>query len=477
MKTREVDVAIIGAGTAGSNARRAAQEAGADVVMIEGGPYGTTCARVGCMPSKLLIAAADVANAMRHAEMFGIRGGTPQIDGRAVMDRVRRERDRFVGFVVESVDDLPDEMKIRGYARFIDPNTLQVDDHTQVKAKAMVIATGSSPWIPPALADLGDRVIVNDDVFAWQELPRSVAVIGMGVIGLELGQALHRLGVETTCLTPSKRIGSLSDPVIQGKAIEIFGSELNLSTSITDLEAARDGDGVLVKWKDSGGESHQTRVEYVLASAGRRPNLDELDLAQVGIELGPNGYPTSDHRTGQIGDRNIFIAGDVSGFRPLLHEAADEGRSAGENAALFPDVRSHPRRTALAVVFSDPNIASVGQSFPELNQEEVSIGEVSYDDQGRSRVMGKNRGHVRIYAKNECGTLIGAEMLGPRVEHTAHLLSWAMQQSLTVEQTLAMPFYHPVVEEGIRTGLRDLAAKLKLGARPPAHDLDCGPGA
>jgi dihydrolipoamide dehydrogenase len=172
----------------------------------------------------------------------------------------------------------------------------------------------------------------------------------------------------------------------------------------------------------------------------------------------------------------IFLAGDASDYRPLLHEAADEGRIAGHNAARYPDVRAFTRRTPLAAVFSDPQIGVVGKGYRELDPDTVTIGEVSYDDQGRSRVMGKNKGHVRIYAENERGALLGAEMLGPSVEHTAHLLAWAVQQDLTVDSVLRMPFYHPVVEEGIRTALRDLAAKLKLEERLEPGCMDCGPG-
>src|SRR5689334_22999262 len=133
MNNLKVDVAVIGAGTAGLSAYRAAKAQGARTVMIEGGPYGTTCARVGCMPSKLMIAASEAAHAANHADAFGVRVGDVNIDGRAVMERVRRERDRFVGFVLDSVERMPAEDKLRGHARFTGPHTLQVDDHTTVE--------------------------------------------------------------------------------------------------------------------------------------------------------------------------------------------------------------------------------------------------------------------------------------------------------------------------------------------------------
>ena len=187
MKTLHTDVAVIGAGTAGLAAYRAARAAGKRALLIEGGPYGTTCARVGCMPSKLLIAAAEAAHAAMHTDAFGVRvEGEVSADGKAVMDRVKRERDRFVGFVLDGVENIPAEDKIRGQARFVSDTVLRVDEHAEIQASRVVIATGSRPSVPPPLRDLGDRLVVNDDVFAWDDLPRRVAVFGPGVIGLEL---------------------------------------------------------------------------------------------------------------------------------------------------------------------------------------------------------------------------------------------------------------------------------------------------
>jgi dihydrolipoamide dehydrogenase len=201
MKAMQVDVAVIGAGTAGLAAYRAARSAGASAAIIEGGDYGTTCARVGCMPSKLLIAAAEAAHAVGKAPGFGVHvDGVVRIDGREVMDRVRRERDRFVGFVLREVQDIPDADRIRGHARFVNNHTIEVADHTRVMSKSIVIATGSRAACPDSFRALGGRLIINDDVFNWHDLPNAVAVIGPGIIGLELGQALHRLGVHVAVL-------------------------------------------------------------------------------------------------------------------------------------------------------------------------------------------------------------------------------------------------------------------------------------
>ncbi|MEM9191153.1 MAG: dihydrolipoyl dehydrogenase [Myxococcota bacterium] len=479
MNIKKVDVAIVGAGSAGLSARREVELRGRDYVLIERGPFGTTCARVGCMPSKLLIAAADAAHEVHQAGMFGVR--VPEgvtVDGRAVMDRVRRERDRFVGFVLESTDKLEEGKVLRGQAKFLDNTTLQVDDHTRVEAKTVILGTGSSPWIPDALNDVQDRVMVNDDVFDLEDLPKSIVVFGTGIIGVELGQALHRLGVRVDFVNPFDAVGPLSDPKVKAKAEEVFGNELRLHLGVSQLRVEPAGDGVRVWFEDRHGEPFEATYERALAAAGRRPNLSQLNLEAAGISLGEHGRPVGwNPRTTQIGDSRVFMAGDMTGHRPLLHEAADEGRIAGANAAMWPEVRAHIRRTPLAVMFSDPQIATVGTPFRQLHEDDIVIGEVSYDDQGRARVMGKNKGLVRIYARKEDGALVGAEMFGPRVEHTAHLLAWAISERMTVERALRMPFYHPVIEEGIRTALRSASYQMNLIPKPCAHDLDCGPGA
>jgi dihydrolipoamide dehydrogenase len=479
MKTLHTDVAIIGAGTAGMSAYRAAVAHTRNVVVIEGGAYGTTCARVGCMPSKLLIAAAEASHAIAHSGQFGVYAGTPTIDGAAVMQRVRAERDRFVGFVVDAVEHWPEEHRLRGHARFVGDGVLQVDDHTRVEAGRIVIATGSRPAVPAGWRQrLGDRLIVNDDVFDWTRLPRSVAVVGAGVIGLEIAQALHRLGVRVRLYARSEHVGPLTDPRLQAVAREVFAGELPLSLSVR-LDPVRDGDAVLMRATRDDGHVEEERFEWLLAATGRRPNLDALGLEATSLPLDPKGLPVSDRRTSQVGVSPVFIAGDALDDRPLLHEAADEGRIAGDNAGRFPDVHVRPRRAPLAVVFSDPQIAMAGASRAELTGAGAAFatGAASFDDQGRSRVMLKNRGALRVYAEQGTGRFLGAEMIGPAAEHIGHLLAWSVQRGDTVQQMLDSPFYHPVVEEGLRTALRDLQHQLKLGPVPVERCLDCGPGA
>jgi dihydrolipoamide dehydrogenase len=478
IREHQVDVAVIGGGTAGMVAYGRARRHAERVVLIEGRQFGTTCARVGCMPSKLLIAAAEAAHHARHAGQFGIRLHDVGIDGPAVLERVRRERDRFVAAVLESVERIPDSDRLEGLARFEDPHTLRVGDDHRVRADRIVIATGSRTRVPESLSAAGDRLLTSDDVFEWTDLPGSVAVFGPGPIGLELGQALARLGVRIRMFGIGGGLGSIRDDEIRRLALASFNEEFPLDpdADVASIEAVEGGVEIAF---DEAGERRVEHFEYLLAATGRRPDVDELGLEHAGLELDEHGLPAFDPWTMQCGDSHIFIAGDVNSDRPLLHEAADEGGIAGTNAGRFPEVRVGHRRTPLAVVFTDPQIAAVGLSIAEVDEQCrgcYEVGSVDFSDQGRSRVMGVNRGLLRVYGERGSGRFMGAEMFGPAAEHIGHLLAWSAQQRMKVADMLDMPFYHPVIEEGLRTALRDLNHKLRQGRELSDRCMECGPG-
>ncbi|MBQ9618878.1 MAG: FAD-dependent oxidoreductase, partial [Neisseriaceae bacterium] len=269
MKTLNKDVVILGGGSAGMNAFRAARKHTDSVLLIEDHHFGTTCARVGCMPSKLLIAAAEARHAAMHTDPFGVHiSGEITVNGKEVMQRVKSERDRFVGFVMEDVEGFPAECRMLGRARFIDEHTVQVDDDTQITFKRAVIATGSRSIIIPAWQALGDKLIVNDDVFSWDTLPESVAVFGPGVIGLELGQALHRLGVRVSVFGIGGLIGGITDPVITEKAKAIFSQELDLYLDAKTQVQLTENQQVQVTFEDSDGRSGTATYDYLLAAIG-----------------------------------------------------------------------------------------------------------------------------------------------------------------------------------------------------------------
>ncbi len=479
MNPIHVDVAIIGSGTAGMVAYLSARTHTDSVMLIEGGNYGTTCARVGCMPSKLLIAAAEVAHQARHADRFGIRATALVVDGQAVMARLRHERDRFVDFVLASVDAMPRRDLCSTSVSFLDANTLVTPQGLLIHARRIVIATGSKPFLPPLLQDLDAHLLTSENVFELPTLPKRLAVFGTGPLGIELGQAMSRLGVEVRVFGVGGGIAGIRDPEIRDYANKTFNEEFYLDAE-AEVESVREAPtGVALRYQHKDGNQIAEEFDYVLAATGRRPDLAGLGLENTGLQLDDHGVPQFDRYTLQCGDSTIFIAGDASNDVPLLHEAADQGRIAGDNAGRYPNVKPGIRRTPLAIVFSDPQVASAGIPLKTLNQHfqgRFAIGSVSFEDQGRSRVMLRNKGMLKVYAEVSSGLLLGAEMFGPSAEHIGHLLAWAVQKRMTVDEMLEMPFYHPVIEEGLRTALRDVKSQWHASPAVANQSMDCGPG-
>jgi len=466
---REVEVAIIGSGTAGLNAMGRVRRAKKSFVLINGGEPGTTCARVGCMPSKALIQVAEDFHRRTLYPRMGIEGGDGlSVDLPEVMEYVRELRDTFVDRVLSnSTDHLSEEEFIEQYARFVEPNLLELEDGSRIRAERIVIATGSTPIVPEAWKAFGDRIVTSDELFELEELPASMAVVGLGVIGLELGQAIARLGVEVTGFDLAERLGGASDPKVVEAAREVIGKEFPLHLG-HPVEISEEPDGRL---RVTAGETSVV-VEKVLASMGRRPNLDRLGLEKLGVELDENGIPPYDPNTMQIGDLPVFIAGDVDADRPILHEAGDEGKIAGYNAAHWPEIRAFRRKVPLAITFCDPNIVRVGKAFEELDPETTAIGEMKVAPVGRALIMGRNRGTIRVYADKASGEFLGAEMCAPRAEHLGHLLAWCIRKGATVGELIQMPFYHPVMEEALQAALNALYHQVEAKNGSPVSELE-----
>jgi dihydrolipoamide dehydrogenase len=213
-------------------------------------------------------------------------------------------------------------------------------------------------------------------------------------------------------------------------------------------------------------------ADAVLVAIGRRPNIDDLGLETLGVDLDDKGMPPVDPTTLQIADLPVWLAGDANGHLALLHEAADEGHIAGRNAVADAP-QAYCRRTEIAIVFASPGAARVGKRLADLDRSAIAIGSADFGRQGRARIMERAKGLIRIYADKASAKLTGAEMCVPEAEHMAHLLALAMQHGMTVHDMLAMPFYHPVLEEGLRSALRDLARQVPGGKE---SDLSSCPG-
>ncbi len=451
---RKVDVAIVGAGTAGLAALAQVRRARRSFVLIDGGELGTTCARVGCMPSKALLQTADDFARRSAFARMGIEGAEHlSVADEAALEHVRDLRDIFVDRVLAGSTDELGEDFIAAPARFEAPGTLLAGD-ARIEAQRVVIAVGSRPYVPPEWAPFEAQLLTTDGVFELETLPRRLGVVGLGAVGLELGQAFARLGVEATGFDRLTTIGGVQDQTVSDVAAQTIGKDFTLHLgSEARLEAAPRGLRVIA------GE-RAAEVDQVLVSMGRVSNVASLGLEELGIALDASGVPLHDPASMQVGDLPVFIAGDASGARAVLHEAADEGRIAGYNAA-HSTVTRFRRRVPLHITFSDPNLASVGPPPAEL-PDAVVTGEMQFGPLGRALLMGKNRGLLRIYAAAGDGRILGAQLCGPKCENLAHLLAWAVQQEMTAPALLRMPYYHPVIEEALQSALHNLLPKLDL---------------
>jgi dihydrolipoamide dehydrogenase len=463
---QQVDVAIVGAGSAGLYAMGQVKRKTDSFVLIDGGELGTTCARVGCMPSKALIQVAEDFHRRSLFNREGIEGGGGlSVDGPDALEHVQDLRDIFVDKVLSNTTDHMGDEFIAAYARFLEPGLLQVGEH-RIRAKRIVIATGSSPILPDAWKAFGKRIVTTDEIFELEDLPGSLAVIGLGVIGLELGQAFNRLGVQVTGIDQLQTIGQLDDPEISSSAIRLLAKEMPVWLGHpAAIEEADDG-----QLRVTAGEQSVV-VEKVLVCIGRRPNLDNLDLDKAGITINSNGIPDYNPNTMQIEDKPVFIAGDVNNERQLLHEAADEGRIAGINA-VADSVVAFRRKTPLSITFCDPQIVMLGKRYEELDLDNTLLGSVDFSMLGRALIMGKNKGVLRLYADKTTGRLLGAAMVAPHAEHLGHLLNWCIEQNLTLQQLLPMPFYHPVLEEALQPVLRNLLDQSGLASDQYPPDLE-----
>lgn len=472
MDTPPLDTLIIGAGSAGLAALREVRKRTQSFLIVNDGPYGTTCARVGCMPSKLLIEAANAYHQRHTLEEFGIHGGDSlNVDLPAVLRRLRAMRDEFTAGARQVTDTLG-KRSIAGRARLLGPQQVQVtapDGSRRIyHAKSIILAPGSTPVLPAEWLALGDRILTSDSVFEQATLGPHIAVIGMGPIGIELAQALARLGVKVTGYATKELIGGLSDPAINAALRESLQRDLTLHTGpAATLHATTDGSGCI---EVRSGE-HRAIVDQVLVAIGRRPQLTGLGLETLGVPLNDKGLPPVNPHSTQIADLPVYLAGDALNYRPLLHEVADEGHIAGINA-LAATPQRFERRTPLAIMFSDPNAAVIGQSLRSL--QAFITGSVNFARQGRARAGQRNHGRLNVYADPATGKLLGAELCAPAGEHMAHLLALAIAQQLTVGQLLGMPFYHPVLEEGLRTALRDAARQLDASAAQTSELASCG---
>ncbi len=452
MTAEKIDVAVIGAGTAGLSARGEIAKVTDSYRVFDPGPLGTLCARSACMPSKAFLQSAHDFHRRHAYAALGIEGADHlRADTARVLARTRALRDDMVRGVVEKMEAWREAHLVQESAHFEGEGVLRAGA-ARFRPRATVIATGSRPNVPEAWREeFGTRILTSDDIFELDDLPARMAVLGLGPVGLELGQALARLGVEVTAFDPRPQLGGMSHPDLCGTLRNMLAHEMRIVTAEAEPFAGRDR-AVAVRWEDGAVE-----VDAVLVAMGRVPALEGLGLETLDPRLSAGEKP--DLAPGQLNlqGTRLYFTGDAGAGPPLLHEAADEGRIAGYHAARHEDARFR-RRVPLSIVFSDPQIAVAGRGWDDVKGDPgIATAGADVSGSGRNRLQRGSGGALRLHARRTDARLVGAEILAAGAEHMGHLLAHAIDGGATVGDLLAMPFYHPTGEEVLRRALRGLA--------------------
>ena len=410
MASIETDLCVIGAGSAGLAVAAGAAQMGAGVVLIEKGRMGGDCLNYGCVPSKSLIAAAKAAHAVRHAGRFGVDGHEPEIDFQAVHDHVKGviaaiaphdSQERFEGLGVRV---------IRAPARFVGPQEIEADGD-RIRARRIVVATGSSPAVPPipGLAEVPH--LTNETVFDLTERPERLIVIGGGPIGCELAQAFRRLGAAVTVLELFSILPK-DDPVaVAVVRAQLHADGIDLREQVEVEAVAADGNGIAVTVKEMDGE-RRIQGSHLLVAAGRRANVDGLDLEAAGIDYGPKGI-TVDARL-RTSNRRAYAIGDVVGGLQFTHVAAHHASVVIKNA-LFKLPAKVDDRAVPWVTYTEPELAQVGLIEGLARERGIAVQAVgwSFRENDRAQAERETAGFAKALVDRR-GRIHGATIVGER---------------------------------------------------------------
>lgn len=454
----EYDVLVLGGGTAGTAAAKTAVQAGARTAMFNDGELGGLCILRGCMPTKTLLHAAHLRHEAQHHRTPGIAQGTLAADFEEVMRNKDVKVDRFKRAKLSGIDSGGYEV-IDARAHFVGPDTVEAGGETYRFTKGAVIAVGSHVAVPPIPGIEDVPLWTSDDIMALTEKPESVAVIGSGAIGLELAQFLARMGTRVELISRRPVFADWGESIVE-EAAGFLKDEPNLTNHApgTPVRVSRSGEGVAIEI-ESGGARTMVEAKHLLVATGRHAAVESLGLDLAGIEVERGQVKAGpDMRTT---NPKVYVAGDATGDRLLLHVANWEGVSAGLGAVGAEDVPHVERRLDMSVVFTDPPLATVGMTKAEAEAKGLKVvtAEARWPQTGRAITMDVAHGAMVLVAAADSGEILGAQILGPRADDIIHTVSTVMYYHGTANQMLAMPWYHPTLSEVLLSLAREIDGK------------------
>jgi len=455
---KSVDAVVLGGGPGGYVSAIRLAQLGNKVTLVEQGEIGGTCTNRGCIPTKALIHVSRLVREVRHGERMGIKAPGVEVDfpkvqawNRSIVDRLRKG--------VEYLLKANGVEVVKGTASFESANVVVMQpQNDRIRAKVVIIATGSRPSDLPVLRVDSKRILSSDDVFLLGALPRDMVIVGGGVIGVEMATAFASLGTKVT-------IVEIMEQILPGFSVEVIapvsdalrrlGVTVHLKTKVVKARYAGDRVRLRLETEES------LEADYVLVSVGRKPNTDGLNLQSTSVTLDQRRFIKVNNRL-ETSARGVFAVGDVTGLPYLAHRAMDQGYYAAEIASGLIDML--PPMHTPSVVYSDPEIAVVGMDEQEAVRGgiEVVTGKFPFIACGRSLTMGRTDGFVKLIGDKSSGELLGAQMVGPGVSELISECAVALTASLTLKEIAEGVHPHPTLSEAIVE-----AAKIALGR--PVH--------
>ncbi|UWG48947.1 Pyruvate/2-oxoglutarate dehydrogenase complex, dihydrolipoamide dehydrogenase (E3) component or related enzyme [Halanaeroarchaeum sp. HSR-CO] len=447
------ELAIVGAGSGGYVAAIRAGQLGLDVTLIEEDAIGGVCLNYGCIPSKALISATDVAHEAGDAEEMGVYA-----DPEVQMDEMKTWKDGVVDQLTGGVENLCEANGVNvveGRAEFVDENTLRVahggegQGSESYEFEHAIVATGSRPIEVPGFEFDGETVLSSRDVLDLETIPDSVVVVGAGYIGMELSTVLAKLGTDV-------QVVEMLDDVLPGyesdlvRPVKRRAADLGIEFSFGEAAAgwAETDDGIVVTTETEEGEESTYEAEKAIVAVGRTPVTDTLNLEAIGLEPNDDGFLETDHEARTDVD-HVFAIGDVAGEPMLAHKASAEGAVAAEVIAGEPSALDH--QAIPAAVFTDPEIGTVGMTEAEAEDAgfEPAVGKFRFGANGRALTTGHPDGFVRIVADEDSGFVLGAQVVGPDASELIAELGLAVEMGATLEDVARTIHTHPTLSESV----------------------------
>lgn len=451
MPKQAYDLLVIGAGAAGSTAASNAAQNGARIALVERDSIGGTCLNYGCDPTKTLIHIAGMLYHARHADQFGLRISEARFEWASVIAWVHQTINRIRGGTSEEAAHALSQKGIdvlKGEAAFVSPHELSVAG-TSVSAQRFIIATGSENIIPPIEGLNKVGYITNVQAISLPRLPKRLAIVGGGAIGIEFAQLFHRFGVEVTVLEHGPALLDKEDRELADTVCTLLRREgLRLETHVELRRVQRDPAGKCLTIRCENHEEEQLVVDEILLAIGRRPALASLQLEKAGVKTSKNSIEVD--ATLRTSVPHIWAAGDVTGDLQFTHVAYEQGKLAAQNA-FAQEPQAFENRVIPWVTYTDPALAHVGKTEEQLREDGVQYRatRMFFKDVERAVAEGKTDGLVKLLVDTQ-GKVLGGHILAPAAGDLLAPIILAMQAGLPIETLASTIMPYPNMVEGVR---------------------------